>query len=90
MITEGDSRIFTHSIETGEEITLTRVISTPESILFEMSWPSGRAIISDTVGYTETHAIHAVAYDAAGNKQESEPVLVQVVHKDDEDEEGLP
>jgi len=34
-----------------------------------------------TPGYTETHQIHVVAYDAAGNKAESERVRIHVVHE---------
>lgn len=56
-------------IHDGTCITLTQV------------FPSGMSIISDTMGYTETHAIHAIAYDAAGNQSESEKVQVFVIHK---------
>jgi penicillin-binding protein 1C len=41
----------------------------------------GRGIISDTVGYTETHQIHVVAYDGAGNKTESKKVRIWVKHE---------
>ena len=36
---------------------------------------------TDTHGYTETHQIHVVAYDAAGNEAESEKVRIYVVHE---------
>jgi hypothetical protein len=45
-------------------------------------------IISNTLGYTETHLIHVVAYDAAGNSVESSKVQIFVVHKEEEKEEG--
>ncbi len=41
----------------------------------------GMGIIYDGRGYTETHLIHVVAYDAAGNETKSRPVRVYVVHK---------
>ena len=37
--------------------------------------------MSDTHGYTETHQIHVVAYDAAGNEAESEKVRIYIVHE---------
>jgi penicillin-binding protein 1C len=39
--------------------------------------------MTGTHGYTETHLIHAVAYDAAGNMTESEKVRAQVIHRPD-------
>lgn len=47
---------------------------------------NGFGIISDTLGYTETHVIHVVAYDGAGNKAESEKVRIYVMHKPKKDE----
>ena len=43
---------------------------------------NGFGIIHDTKGYTETHVIKAVAYDVAGNKAESQPVRIFVIHKE--------
>ena len=48
----------------------------------------GRQIIADTGGYTETHQLHVIAYDSAGNKVESERVRVSVVHEEEEEEEA--
>jgi hypothetical protein len=87
VITEGDDRIFTRSITRGEAITLTRVIQSPEGLAWTMAWPNGRSIISDTLGYTETHTIHVVAFDTAGNQMESDPVKVYVIPKQKEKEE---
>ena len=81
-----DSRIYVHSIQQGKEITLTQVISSPEALTYRMDWPNGRSIISDTVGYTETHTIHVKAYDAAGNEIESDAVSVHVIHKPEEEQ----
>lgn len=49
---------------------------------------NGMGIISDSRGYTETHLIHVVAYDGAGNKAESEKVRIYVTHKKKEDKES--
>ena len=84
VITTEESAVYTHSIQRGETITMTQVISSPEGLSYVMTWPTGRAIISDTIGYTETHAIHVVAFDTAGNEMESDPVTVYVIHKREE------
>lgn len=38
-------------------------------------------VISSTVGYTESHAVHVVAFDAAGNETESEKVRFYIIHE---------
>lgn len=81
VITAGENRIYTHTIERGGAVTMTQVIESPAGLSYYMTWPSGRAIISDTLGYTETHVLHVVAYDTAGNQRESDPVTVHVIHK---------
>jgi len=50
-------------------------------IRYTQWFTSGRGIISDTLGYTETHQIHVIAYDAAGNKAESKKVRIYVKHE---------
>jgi len=77
----GDAKIYRRMIECGDAITLTEVVQTPEALSFVMSWPNGRTIISDTMGYTETHTIYVKAYDRAGNVTKSEPVKVHVIHE---------
>jgi hypothetical protein len=47
----------------------------------------GHTIIDTTQGYTETHLVHVVAYDSAGNKTESERVSVIVIPKKEDEEE---
>ncbi len=61
-------------------ITVTEVIKEPDGRLVQI-WANGMSIISDTHGYTETHTIHAVAYDSAGNTTASEKVRAQVIHR---------
>jgi len=68
-------------------ITLTEVI-TGENGLIAQFFHDGRGImLDDSEGYTETHLIHVVAFDAAGNEVESEPVRVFVIHKEEDEEE---
>jgi membrane peptidoglycan carboxypeptidase len=58
-----------------------------EWIGYQKVYSDGFSIISTTLGYTETHLIHVVAYDSAGNETKTEPVRIQVKHKDEEEEE---
>jgi penicillin-binding protein 1C len=73
----------------SQVITLTQVISGENDLVIQW-FHDGRGIILDTNGYTETHLIHVVAFDVAGNEVESEPVRVFVIHeeKEKEKEEG--
>jgi hypothetical protein len=65
-------------------VTVTEVITGEDGLIMQV-WANGMTIISDTHGYTETHTVHAVAYDAAGNETESEKVRVQVIHRPEEE-----
>jgi membrane peptidoglycan carboxypeptidase len=58
-----------------------------EWIGYQKVYSGGFSIISTTLGYTETHSIHVVAYDSAGNETKTEPVQIQVKHKPPEEEE---
>ena len=81
MITNPDGSLGT------QVITLTEVI-TGENGLVAQFFHDGRGLmIDDSGGYTETHLIHVIAFDAAGNEVESEPVRVFVIHKEEEEEE---
>jgi membrane peptidoglycan carboxypeptidase len=81
------------SVTPGETITLTEVISITDplspvlAIGYQQVISGGMTIISDTVGYTETHLIHVVAYDAAGNETKSEPIPLSIIHEPKEEEE---
>jgi hypothetical protein len=44
-------------------------------------------IIQSTNGYTESHLVHVIAFDAAGNETESEKVRFYLIHKPEEEEE---
>jgi hypothetical protein len=71
-----------------ESYAASQVLYDPELDQLSQWFDGGMGIISDTNGYTETHLIHVVAYDAAGNKVESEPVRVYVIHKQESDKES--
>lgn len=58
-----------------------------EGIQYTQVFSGGMSIISNTLGYTETHLIHVVAYDAAGNSVESGKAQIFVVHKEEEKKE---
>jgi len=75
----------------GEQvITVTQVITTEDGMV-QQWWENGFGVmyyITDTKHFTETHLIHAVAYDAAGNRTESERVRIYVIHKDKGEEKA--
>ncbi|RME50672.1 MAG: PBP1A family penicillin-binding protein [Caldilineae bacterium] len=60
---------------------------TVKIIGYTQIFSGGMQIISTTTGYTETHLLHAIAYDAAGNKFQTEPIHVAIIHKPEEEEE---
>jgi hypothetical protein len=72
-----------------EQYAELQVLYDPELAQTSMWYEGGRGIIADTHGYTETHLIHVVAVDAAGNEAESERVRVYVAHKKEEEEEAV-
>jgi membrane peptidoglycan carboxypeptidase len=78
---------------TGTEVftisTVAPVLSQDRATLlgYTKTFSGGFQIIQDTGGYTESHLIHVVAIDAAGNKTESEKVRVYVAHEREEEEE---
>jgi hypothetical protein len=87
----------------GEQvITLTEVITIPDPVeptlplQFMQVYSGGLTIISDTttitpvLGYTETHTLKIIAYDAAGNKTETEIITFSVIHDPEALEEEKP
>jgi penicillin-binding protein 1C len=83
-------------------VTLTQVITVPNPELpdqilqYRQVYSGGLTIISDTLsiepgtGYTETHTLQIIAYDAAGNKTESDPTTFSVIHDPEALEEAKP
>ena len=90
LITSEHSIDFTQVITVGSQVTATHVYSGAGYIRVTRLFPDGRAIISDTVGYTESHPVRIVAYDAAGNKTESDTLTIYIVHQEEEKEGEKP
>jgi len=81
-------------------ISLTRPITDPavladwpedkpaeEVIGYQKVYSDGLNIISSTLGYTETHLLHIIAHDSAGNKTKTEPFRISVIHEEEEEED---
>ncbi len=73
-----------------EEYLARQVLYDPALNQTSMWFEGGMGIIADSGGYTETHLIHVVAVDAAGNEVESKRVRVYVKHKEKEEESAVP
>ena len=86
------TRTITHEdgITGTEEYIAKRVMYDPELGQTSMWFDGGMGILSDSGGYTETHLVHVVAVDAAGNETESEQLRVYVKHKEKEEESAVP
>jgi len=68
-----------------EEVRVTWVEVSKDRKVITQTWESGFMVISSTVGYTESHVVHVVAFDAAGNETESEGVRFYIIHEPKED-----
>ncbi len=68
-----------------EEVKVTWVEVSPDGKTITQTWESGFMIIASSGKYTESHLVHVVAYDAAGNETKSEPVRFYVIHKPKEE-----
>ena len=88
--TEWATRTITNADGTfaEERYPAVQVLYEPETGQTSKWFDGGMGIISDSQGYTETHLIHVVVYDAAGNEVESDPVRVYVIHKKEPEEES--
>jgi hypothetical protein len=73
-----------------EQVTVTWVTVSPDGKTITQTWESGFMAISSTGGYTESHLVHVIAYDAAGNQTESEPVRFYVRHKPKDKDKAEP
>jgi penicillin-binding protein 1C len=69
-----------------EVVTVTWVEVSEDRKTITQTWESGFMAISSTHGYTESHLVHVIAYDAAGNETESEPVRFSIIHEPKEEE----
>jgi len=81
-------RIYSRTIEVGGVITVTDYVQVGPDDDYVLRWGNGREVISNEGGYTETHKIHVVAYDRAGNTSDSPPVRVHIIpERKDKDED---
>ncbi len=70
---------------TPEEIAATPDFTATEKVIgYTQVFSGGMQIISDTVGYTETHVIWVKAFDAAGNEFKTDPIYIAVIHKEED------
>ncbi|RME99790.1 MAG: hypothetical protein D6768_14265, partial [Chloroflexi bacterium] len=93
----------TEQITLTHIITLTQPITDPEELAalgpddkpertigYQKVISGGHTIISTTTGYTESHLIHVIGHDSAGNETKSDPVRILVVPKPEDKEEDKP
>ena len=74
----------------GTAVTVTHSITDSHVITATATFTTGRGIISDTWGYTETHVLHVIGFDTAGNKAESDRVRIYTMHKPKEEKKATP
>jgi len=71
-----------------EQVTITWVEVSTDSNVVTQTWESGLMVMADVEAdiITESHLIHVIAFDAAGNETESEKVRFYIIHKPKEEE----
>jgi len=90
-ITVGEEFLIeTQALLDGTMITVTRSITDNHVITRTAMYTTGRGVIADTGGLTETHLIHVLGFDAAGNQAESEKVRIYTAHKPRQEKEATP
>ena len=87
VITTEEFYIEAQTLFDGKMITVTRSITDMHVITATAALTTGFGVISDTWGYTETHVIHVIGFDAAGNKTESDKIRIFTIHKPEEKKE---
>jgi membrane peptidoglycan carboxypeptidase len=102
LITQTATVTSPEGIVSEQVITLTEVITIADplepslALQYMQVYSGGLTIISDTttitpaLGYTETHMLKFIAYDAAGNKTETEGTRFHVIHDPEAEEEDQP
>lgn len=85
-VTSPEGIVSEQVVTVTEVITISDPLTPTELIQYMQIYSGGLTIISDTtaitpvLGYTETHVLKIIAYDAAGNETESEIITFHVVH----------
>jgi penicillin-binding protein 1C len=72
---------------TTEQVTVTWVEVSEDGEAITQTWETGYMVISRGELYTESHVVHIIAYDAAGNEVESDKVRFFIIHRPEEEEE---
>jgi len=90
VITTDELYVEAQTFFNGTVVTVTRSITDHHVITATAAFTTGRGIISDTWGYTETHVLHAIGFDAAGNKTESDKVRIYTIHRPKEEKKETP
>jgi membrane carboxypeptidase/penicillin-binding protein len=97
VIATGETVTLTHVISVTQPITDPAELvdwpfdQVPERFIgFQKVYSDGLNIISTTLGYTETHLIHIIAHDSAGNETKTEPIQVLIQHEEEEEEDVEP
>jgi len=92
-IETGEFITLTHVITVTEPITDPAELAAlgpgerPErDIGYSKVYSDGWTIISTTTGYTESHLIHVIAYDAAGNETKAGDFRIYIVHEEKEED----
>jgi penicillin-binding protein 1C len=70
-----------------EVVTVTWVEVNTDTQTITQTWETGLMVIATGKTITESHLVHVVAFDAAGNETESEKVRFYLIHKPKEKEE---
>jgi penicillin-binding protein 1C len=69
-----------------EQVTVTWVEVSADGETVTQTWENGMMVIAKGDIITESHVVHVIAFDAAGNKTESDKVRFYVIHKPKEEE----
>jgi hypothetical protein len=64
-----------------KEVSVTWVQVSEDGETVTQTWDSGLMVVAYKKALTESHLVHVIAYDAAGNKTESEKVRFYVTHE---------
>jgi penicillin-binding protein 1C len=74
-----------NGMRSTEQVTVTWVEVSADRQTVTQTWETGMMVIAKGDTITESHVVHVVAYDAAGNKTESDKVRFYVIHKPTEE-----
>jgi penicillin-binding protein 1C len=69
-----------------EVVTVTWVEVSTDTQAITQTWENGFMVVAKGDTITESHLVHVIAFDAAGNETESEKVRFYVIHKPKEEE----